>query len=212
MSESTCAIVLAGGSSRRMGADKALLRFGNVPLVTWMSQRLEPLVEQVIVAAPLAYQILTPTAVVVSDELPGRGPLGGLVSALRQSAYPLCFVIAVDMPLVQPELVLAMLVEAREHPEVDAVALREDGRWQPLHAVYRSTCLPAALARLDGADRSMQGLLRALRMRELPGARRDALDPKRLSTRGANTAAEWAALLEIASRDAALQRIWPKKS
>jgi molybdenum cofactor guanylyltransferase len=212
MNESACAIVLAGGSSRRMGTDKALLSFGDRPLVTWMSQRLEPLVDQLIVAAQPALQVLAPTALVVPDELPGRGPLGGLVSALRQSAHPFCFVIAVDMPLLQPELVLAMLAEAREHPEADVVALREDGCWQPLHAVYRLTCLPAASARLGGADRSMQGLLRDLHMRELPAERRDTLDPGRLSTRGANTEAEWAALLEIASRDAVLQRNWPKKS
>ncbi|HEX9069511.1 MAG TPA: molybdenum cofactor guanylyltransferase [Ktedonobacterales bacterium] len=212
MSESACAIVLAGGSSRRMGTDKALLSVGDWPLVTWMSQRLGSLVEHVIVAGPLAYQVLAPTVLVVPDELPGRGPLGGLVSALRQSAHPLCFVIAVDMPLVQPQLVLAMLAEAREHPEADVVALRDDGQWQPLHAVYRSSCLPVAAERLGGADRSLHGLLREVRLHELPTERRDALDPGRLSTRGANTEAEWAVLLEVASRDAVLRRNWPKKS
>ncbi|MBL91912.1 MAG: hypothetical protein CMH56_08910 [Myxococcales bacterium] len=94
-------VVLAGGQSRRMGQDKALLAH---PKGGTFLDHLVGLFEQINIQTAISGHLPGEDnwpAPVISDELKGEGPLGGLISVLR--AYPgkylMC--VAVDMPGLQ---------------------------------------------------------------------------------------------------------------
>lgn len=124
--------VLAGGRSRRMGQDKALLVVDSEPLVVRVARRLEAVCDRVVIAGDshsldgLGYPRITDAAADV-------GPLGGIVAALEVAATPLVAVVAVDMPFAAPS-VLAQL--ARTWTGQAAVVPVVSGRVQPLHGVY----------------------------------------------------------------------------
>ncbi|MDZ4159376.1 MAG: molybdenum cofactor guanylyltransferase, partial [Anaerolineaceae bacterium] len=105
----------AGGDSRRMGSNKALLPFLGKPLIQRLAERFSPIADELIVItnhlgdlAPLGLRL-------VADIAPGSGALGGLLSALAAARQPLVGVVACDMPFASPELLAAardLLVES----------------------------------------------------------------------------------------------------
>jgi molybdopterin-guanine dinucleotide biosynthesis protein A len=146
-------IVLAGGGSRRMGADKALLRVEGDVLAVRVAAALraagcEPLV---VVRGEDQPDPGVPGAELVRDGTAGLGPLEGIRTGLAalEGRSDAAVVAPVDAPRLEPELVRALLRALAAHPEVDAVVPSVDGRVQPLTAVYR-VALHAEAARLLG--------------------------------------------------------------
>jgi molybdopterin-guanine dinucleotide biosynthesis protein A len=135
--------VQAGGESRRMGQDKALMPFLGCPLIQRVVDRLSPIADETIVTtnAPENYRFLG--LPLFTDLMPGRGALGGLYTALSSAACEAVAVMACDMPFASPKLIAAasrLLVEE----EADVVIPDSGGGLEPLHAVYRrETCIPA---------------------------------------------------------------------
>ncbi|MDD5467522.1 MAG: molybdenum cofactor guanylyltransferase [Anaerolineales bacterium] len=144
-------VIQAGGESRRMGTDKALVPFLGVPLIERVIARLAGLGDELVVTAnqPEAYRYLN--LPIFSDLLPGRGALGGLYTALHAASQPLVAVVACDMPFANAGLLAAqrdlLLAEG-----ADAVIPRTSGGTEPFHALYRrEACLPAVQAALEAA-------------------------------------------------------------
>lgn len=136
-------VVQAGGESRRMGSDKALIPFLGQPLIQRVLGRLAHLADEVIVTTnnPPAYRFLG--LPIAADLLPGRGALGGLFTALSVATQPLVAVVACDMPFVNPGLLQAAHAKLLAF-DCDAVIPLTAGGSEPFHAVYRrETCLPA---------------------------------------------------------------------
>jgi molybdopterin-guanine dinucleotide biosynthesis protein A len=146
-------VIQAGGESRRMGADKALLSFLGQPLILRVLKRLAGLADEVLVTSnqPENYSILGLTP--IPDLLPGLGALGGLYTALSAAKCPYVAVVACDMPFASPELFALQLALLREMG-VDAVIPRAKRGMEPFHAVYRrETCLPHVRAALEAGKR-----------------------------------------------------------
>lgn len=172
------AAVLAGGSSRRMGRDKATMPVGGAELARRAIAAAARLAAPVVVVAPAGHP-----AVALANETgagwvadTGEGPLEALAAALRAVETPHLLVLAADHPVLAPAL-LDLLVAEREGHE--AVACRRGPRLEPLVAVYqRAATLAAAEAMLaSGADRSLQGLLRALQTRVVEEPEWREVDP-----------------------------------
>ncbi len=140
MRSDLCAVVLAGGRSRRMGFDKALLRIGDRPVIQRIVECALALTDQVVISSndTSSYQFLGRP--VIEDVFTAQGPLAGLHAAMVQSSQSLFLLLACDMPNLHQKL-LRTLVEAAEG--FDAVLPRSaDGGIHPLCAVYRKTCRP----------------------------------------------------------------------
>jgi molybdopterin-guanine dinucleotide biosynthesis protein A len=135
--------IQAGGESRRMGRDKALIPFLGKPLIQRVIQRVAPLADEVLVTTNRPDGYLFLTLPLFGDLAPGRGALGGLYTALSAAHGELVAVVACDMPFVSGTLLAAqrdLLVEGT----FDAVIPQTEGGTEPFHAVYRrATCLPA---------------------------------------------------------------------
>jgi len=103
----------------------------------------------------------------VPDAPGGQGPLAGVVAALERAqrcAAHGCLVLACDLPLVDADLVGA-LVDAWS--EEDVVAPERAGRLQPLCGLWSVAALPTARAALASRDRSVAGVVGRLRLRAL---------------------------------------------
>ena len=102
----------------------------------------------------------------IADEIPGAGPLAGLVGLLRSRTEAEIVAVACDMPYVTAEL-----LERLAWSESDAAVLapHRDNRYEPLFARYaRARVLPLAERQLAGADRLLQKLLRDAGARSFP--------------------------------------------
>lgn len=136
-------IIQAGGESRRMGQDKALMLFLGQPLIWRIIQRVSPLADEVLVITnhPEDYAFLG--LPLFSDLIPGRGALGGLYTALKIARHPLAAVVACDMPFVSLEL-LKLEKDLLDQSALAAAIPATSQGIEPFHAVYRrSACLPA---------------------------------------------------------------------
>jgi molybdopterin-guanine dinucleotide biosynthesis protein A len=187
-----------------MGADKALLRWGDGSLLEHVLGVLGaavagPLV--VVAAAGSARTVEGARVVAVTDDAPGRGPLQGLATGLRAAAAQgstVAFVCSVDLPLLHPAYVGAVLA-ALGDAEVALPVLH--GHRQPLAAAYRTALGDRAAALLEAGARRPGDLFAASAVRELsdadlladPALR--AADPDLDAVRDVDTPEEYEALL-----------------
>ncbi|MFZ2338377.1 MAG: molybdenum cofactor guanylyltransferase [Bacteroidales bacterium] len=136
------AIVLAGGKSTRMGGtDKSMLPVNGVPMIKHIVTQLEKHFREIIIGGDeKKYSFLGHK--VVPDEASGSGPLMGVYSCLARSDTELNFITACDIPGINQEFIKKM-AEISEGADI-VMPVSESGGYEPLHALYRRTVLPAA--------------------------------------------------------------------
>lgn len=136
------AIILAGGQSSRMGVSKAFLELGGCQLIQRVLDVLTTLFTDVLLVTnePEAYAFLK--VPMVRDSFKGKGPLGGIEAGLSASQAERNFIVAADMPFLQPEIITALIHRALMHPESEVVVPRWQKGIEPLHAVYHRRALP----------------------------------------------------------------------
>jgi molybdopterin-guanine dinucleotide biosynthesis protein A len=138
--------VMAGGRSRRMERDKALLPWGAGTLLDHAVARLREVAGEVRILCgpePRYTHVGVPVDV---DRVPDSGPLGGLEAGLLQLTGGIGLFLGVDLPFV-PGALLRRLVDLAAG--FDAVVPVAAGGPQPLCAVYTSACLPSVRRSLD---------------------------------------------------------------
>ena len=155
------AVLLAGGRSRRMGRDKALLPLADGRLL-WQRQLavLRALAPAELFISGFHREGFPPEVPLLADGAPNLGPLAGIAAALREMRSPLLVVLAVDMPAMTTEFLEELL---RGCGDGRGVVPRHPGTgfYEPLAAVYPGQCQPLATAKLAEQDRSLQSFVRA---------------------------------------------------
>lgn len=156
--------VLTGGASRRLGRDKALVELGGKPLAVRTAEVVRSVAATVtLVGAPERYAHLgLPT---LSDAEAGRGPLAGVVAALRASKHDWNLMVACDLPYLEPRLLEFLLEQATAAEKTDAVVPRVGGYWQVLCAAYHRRCLAAFERALAGGQGRITDAFDRLRVR-----------------------------------------------
>ncbi len=152
MARDACAVVLAGGESRRFGSDKAMARFRGEPLIGRIARTLREVgFAQVAIAAkdPGRYAGAANGAELVVDRGALQTPLAGLEAGLRASRHALVFACAADMPFAADAPLIDALTAAIEGH--DAAVPHAGGSLQPLCAIWRrDRCLRIAEELLAG--------------------------------------------------------------
>jgi len=133
--------VLAGGGSRRMGTDKALLELDGKALVSLAVERFAGFPEILVSAADAESYAFT-GARIIPDESPGMGPLGGLISVLKAAKSPFVCFRPVDAPLVPAGLHALLSAACAENAQDAAIPVFQN-RPEPLLACFAKTSLPA---------------------------------------------------------------------
>jgi len=173
MIDQCTAIVMAGGQSRRMGGDKATLRFGDATLLHTVVGIVQPLFARVLVSVRARRSDIDLPQ--ICDAHPDAGPLAGLCAALEQAGTPWIFAVATDMPFVKPALIEVL---AARRAGFDAVVAVVGGHPQPLAAFYSVSCLPSIRALLDdGGTRSLRAALGQLHVAYVDSSELRAADP-----------------------------------
>jgi len=183
-----------------MGRDKTWLIFEGQPLVLHLARHVLPIVQELIISTntPEDFGTLLETLPIpvrlVPDQFPGAGPVAGLHAGLDAAAHDLVLLLAVDMPLVNPDLLgyLASLAPGFDAvvPQVPHPQTRVPVP-EPLHACYRRSCLPAISAHLAAGHRRMVSFLPDVKTRFVPPEEIAPLDPDFLSFLNVNTPEEW---------------------
>jgi len=186
------AVLLAGGASSRMGRDKSRIDFHGEPAATRITRLLASLFAEVWVAGgdPPDSAVGRRIADVEGPRCALRGFVAGLEAATRERVL----VVATDLPLVTAELLLALCA----WPEADAVVPRQDGRLQPLCALYRrDPVLAAAREKLATGDVALRAVLDAVETVTLDDADLAQVDPQRTALTNVNTPEELARALSL---------------
>jgi molybdopterin-guanine dinucleotide biosynthesis protein A len=134
-------VFLAGGQSKRMGADKAIKPFLGIPLIQRLIHRFSVLDYPMMVISNTPQLFKEVSIPVVQDVEPGHGALGGLLSALSLPKTKYVGLIACDMPFANAQLVETEY-QLLLNNSMDAVVPTTYAGYEPFHAVYqREICL-----------------------------------------------------------------------
>ena len=149
--------MLTGGSSRRLGRDKATTHVGGRRLIDRLLEGVPTDVPVVVVGGHV--ERLPRPVLFVREEPAGSGPLAAIGAGVANVRTARVGVIAADMPFALPVVVEALsrlLVSTGEA----VLPIDAQGYLQPLSAAYRTDALGAALDRLGpAAGRPIRALL-----------------------------------------------------
>lgn len=189
-SQAVTGVVLAGGESRRMGQNKALMPLGGERLVDRVVRALHESCSELLMVtnSPDVYSDVE--IEMVGDVWPGKGSLGGIYSAIYYAKTPYVLVVACDMPFLQATS-LTYLIE--QIGDCDVVMPDVLGEQQPLHAIYAKTCLEPIRRRLEADRLKIVGFLPDVHVRTVTEAELRPFDPELLAFQNLNTPEEFKA-------------------
>ena len=192
-------VLLAGGNSRRMGEDKRYLVVGEQTLLERGLAVLRSLFQQVLVVIAQDSPPLDIDARVVRDLLPDCGSLGGLHSGLTEATTPYIFVVACDMPFLDPA-VIAQFTSRRA--TADIVMAKLAGRLHPMHALYGKRCLPVVEQMIRARQLKIQDMVShaSLRVHYVTEVDLLTIDPSGRSFHNVNTPADLAVARSLLAR------------
>jgi len=185
MSDSVSVAILAGGQSSRMGTNKALAQVGGRPIIERIVERVRALADELVIITNSPEIYAAYGLPMFSDLIPGKGPLGGLYTAIASTQGQHTLVVSCDQPFLNPAL-LRYLIDLRTGFDV-VVPLDPDGYPQSMHAVYGKGCLIPIRAYLDADQLKVIGFFPDVRVREVPAAEIERIDPQRTSFIYVNT-------------------------
>ena len=147
---SVTGVILAGGKSRRMGQNKALLQLGDDSLIAHVIRRMRLVTDELLLItnnhAEYAYLDLP----MHSDMIPDTGALGGIYTGLMHASHDVVVCVACDSPFLQPKLLSYLVSILGEYDAVMPYTYKETPTsgnddqitFQTLCAAYSKRCLP----------------------------------------------------------------------
>ena len=170
-----------------MGRDKASLPAGDGTMLEHLARRLAPVVDETIIAGGSDRPNLSGFRI-VDDRHPGLGPLAGMHAGFSAARHPQVWVVACDLPDVEPAMGALLRGLA---PGYEAVVPCVDGEPQGVCAVYERVLASRIEAMLDAGDRSIKTLLGASHVRYVTPEDLREVDPELRSFRNINTPADY---------------------
>jgi len=171
-------VILAGGQSRRMGANKAFLEVGGRAIIERVIEKVSLVGQEIILVTDSPDEYAHLDYSVVPDVYPGKGSLGGIYSGLTAASNRYALVVACDMPFLNVQLLHYMAALAPRH---DIVVPRTEQGTEPLHALYSKACLAAIEPLLQRNNLRIIALYPQVRVRYVEQEEIEALDPQFLS-------------------------------
>jgi len=146
-------IILAGGKSSRMGADKGTLLLKEKAFIQHIIDAMKPLVTDIVIVSDNPNHSSFGVER-IQDIIKDAGPLAGIYSGLQHSKTDYNLVVSCDVPLITSE-VLQQLIENHEKC-VDLVQLESYKKTMPLTALYNKTCKQTIETLLNKGERRVR--------------------------------------------------------
>ncbi len=157
-------IIFAGGKSSRMGQDKALLPFGEYNTLTqFQYERLSKLFKKVYISAK--ENKFDFEANVIEDNYKESSPLVGIISVFETLKADKVFILSVDAPFVNREVIDKLI---NSNNRFDAVIAKSKSGMQPLCGVYKRSVLPIAQEHLKEGNHRLNNLLKKVDTQFVP--------------------------------------------
>lgn len=151
-------IILAGGLSKRMGTDKALLELDGQTLLERAIELCKPFSSELLISSN--HQAHTTFGYpVIEDEIKDCGPIGGIYSCLKHSSNDWNLVLSVDTPFIQIDFIEFLKEETHNFEVVVPV---HEGKKEPLIAFYHKSALPKIRTRIEDGNYKLHFLLQQL--------------------------------------------------
>lgn len=158
--------ILAGGLSTRMGRDKSRIRVTGRCLLTWVRNA--------------AKATGWPVRIIRKDIVPRRGPLGGVLTALRRTRANVLLFLSCDMPAIKTDWLMLLADSLPAHKlaaftELDGVA--------GFPFAIRRDAADLVVQLIVGKKLSLQGLATYTKARRVRIPRHRALEFININTR-----------------------------
>lgn len=178
------AVVLAGGSSKKFGQNKAMLHLEGKPLVLHILDRVSGVVEERMVVVKTEEQknqlqkMLKSNAEVLVDEHKAQTPLAGAYTGFKHAKNEYALLLSCDMPFVNLEIA-RLLLECCVNVSA-AIPRTPEGSIEPLQAAFHAeSAAKAAQTALEHGDLNMSGMIARMRnVRYISTLVLRQLDPK----------------------------------
>lgn len=193
------AIILAGGLSSRIGQDKGELLLNGKKVSLWTTEKVTSLFTDVIYATN--YPKLVPSGFnlrIVTDKVPHLGPLGALATALPLAVNDYTFVVAYDLPFINPTLIKFLTKQAVGY---EICAPLANGKLQPLFAVYSKACLVYINQQLAAGQRRLTELFKLAKVKLIKEEEVKKYDLKLLSFFNINSWADYEKAVSLAAKE-----------
>ncbi|MCF6244696.1 MAG: molybdenum cofactor guanylyltransferase MobA [Sulfurovum sp.] len=152
------AIIFAGGKSSRMGKDKALLPFKKYSTLSeFQYHKLQQWFDEVYISAKT--NKFPFTVQVVKDKYEESSPLVGIISVFETLKSEAVFILSVDAPLVDENVVKTLWEAYKEDSTVHAIIAQSPSGLQPLCGIYKKDISPLAKANFTKNKHSLKALL-----------------------------------------------------
>lgn len=188
-------VILAGGASRRMGTNKALLDVGGTPLIERVYHTMSTLFEEVTLVTNVPEKFAFLPCRTLADSYPGAGSIAGLHAGLAASGTERIFVVACDMPSLNPDLI--RLLCSTDNDSDAVVPVNREGLREPLHAVYNRSILPVLQQAVERGEKSILDLLDKIRTTLVTGEAYRGIAAAEESFRNINTPEEYQTVREL---------------
>lgn len=153
-------ILLAGGNSKRMGQDKALLNFNDSVLLDQSIDLLSQTCQEVIISSGDPRHNRTGVKR-IDDIYPDCGPISGIYSCIRNSSNEWNLVLSVDSPFITKDFLEKMIQECDDR--FDAIVPMHHKGKEPLIALYNSRITETMKSLILSSDYKMHFLLKRLK-------------------------------------------------
>jgi len=176
--QTTCAgIILSGGLNSRMGGrNKALLDLGGRSFLDRILTAIDGCFKELLLVTRQPELYRNQPVRIVEDIFKLRTPLTGIHSGLVNMTADYGFVTSCDTPLLKTDLVRMLVREI--DVDVDIVAPASGSYFQPLCAVYSKRCIPFIEDRLGRGDVKTDSMYETLKVKRIPYAQLQVVDPK----------------------------------
>lgn len=177
-SEPVWGLVLAGGRSRRMGQDKALLKRNGATQLERAVELLGRHVDRVFVSTrdDQASERERGRFPQIVDRYSDIGPVAGILSALETHPDVTWLVVACDLPNVDDPTIAFLLDNRADAEPFTAYVSSHDGLPEPLCALYAPAALPVVRSFVDRGTICPRKILMRSDTRLLRQPNPDALD------------------------------------
>ena len=141
--------ILIGGKSKRFGQDKASLQFGNCTLLERIYFVLKEVVDGIWIIGNKNTIFDLPSEIFINDTVINAGPMGGLLTALKNNHRP-TLLLSCDMPFINQNHV-KYLLDHYDSYLAATVAVSEKGI-EPLFAIYQPHLIPLLEELISGGN------------------------------------------------------------
>jgi len=194
-------VILAGGKSRRMGENKALMQLGDDSLIGHVIRCMRLITDELLLVTNSPREYTHLGVPMHGDIFPDTGALGGIYTGLTHASHDAVLCVACDSPFLEPKLLTYLVSVLGEYDAVMPYTYsshKDIGVTNPSHstdqitlqtlcAIYSKRCLPIIASMLRESELRVHALAERAHIKRISPEIWQAFDPEGMSFFNINT-------------------------